>query len=108
MRETSYVRVDDYASFNSERITQHDVCRLACDARQLEQLVHLMRNLPSVFFRQTLRRSLDRLGLIAKEAGRLDVLLQLARRYLEVVFRLLVLPKQISSKNVDALVRALR
>src|SRR5215204_5160340 len=67
-----------------------------------------MRNMTAILFRQNLGCSLNRLGLVAKETGRLDVLLQLAWRHLEVVFRLLVLPKQIGSNDVDTLISTLR
>ena len=60
---------------------EHDVGRLAADAGQLHQLVHgraaLRRRAPP----RASRSSLDVLGFVAKEAGALDQLLQLADRH---------------------------
>src|SRR6185503_1177847 len=89
-------------------IPQHDVRRLPRDTRKLQQLIHRVRHFPAILLGQKLRRALNRLRLVSKKAGGVNVLLELARRDLQIVLRLLVFPKQISRNDVDAVVGRLR
>ena len=58
---------------------QHDVGRLATHTGQLGQQVQILRHVAIIVFHQLLATRFDILGLVAKEAGALDRLLQFCR-----------------------------
>jgi len=92
----------------AEDISQHDVGRLAPDARQADELLHRSRHLTSVLLDQHLAAADDAFGLVSVEAGGADRLLQLGRIGVREIVRGAVLLEQVFRDLIDALVGALR
>ena len=78
VRHAQHVPVDRQAR-DAERVAEHDVRRLAADARQLDERVHVGRHLAAVVLDERLRHADERLRLGAEEAGRMDLRLELRR-----------------------------
>ena len=100
------MRVDDDALRVAE-LGGDDVRRLARDAGQAQQLLDRPRHLPVELLEQHLHRPAQRLRLLAEEAGRVDVALELLLRHGEVVLRPPVLLEQPLGDAVDVHVRRL-
>jgi len=101
LRQPADVRVDDDALGLAE-LGGDDVRGLARDARQPRQLLERPRNLAVELLDQHLHRPAQRLRLLAEEAGRADVVLQLLDRHREIVLGTLVLAEQRLSDAVHA------
>jgi hypothetical protein len=76
--DAQHVAIDGQAR-HAEGVAEHDVGRLAADARQLDERVHRRRHLAVVAFDERARRAGDRSRLAAEEAGRDDQRLDLGR-----------------------------
>ena len=59
-----------------EAFTEHDVGRLTSDAGKLHEFVERAGDIAVVFFDEHFAARFDRLGLVAKETGRANHLLQ--------------------------------
>ena len=78
VREAPDVGVHDDALVYAEGVAQDHVGRLAADAGEGDELAHGARDLPAVFLEEGAGHPLQGAGLVAVEAGRADVFLQLA------------------------------
>ena len=107
LREAPHVRVDDDPLRLAE-LGGDDVARLARDARQPDQLFEAPRHLAVELLEQHPHRPAQRLRLLAVEAGREDVALELLLRHGEVVLGLAVLLEQRLGDAVDVHVGRLR
>ena len=72
LRNALNVRVDDDALGSAECDAEHDVGRLASDARQLDQLGLCARHLTAVLFDEQLGQADDVLRLLAVHADAID------------------------------------
>ena len=108
LRQAGHVRVDGDADVGAERVPEYDVSRLAPHAGEGGQLIHRPRDLAAVIFHQRRGHAAQALGLVAEEAGRLDVLLHRLPRGGGIVCGGLVLAEQVFRDLVHALVGALR
>ena len=107
LRQTCHMRIDHDARRDSKGRAQHDVGRLATDARQLHKLFHIGGHFAAVFLDELDAAGMDVLGLVAKEARALNQLLQPPGRHVGQGGRRRMLGEQVLRHDVDALVRAL-
>ena len=107
MREPRHVRVDNHTGLYMERFGQDDVRRLRATPGTRATRPSCAEPLRDTA-QQPFRGALDRLRLVAKEAGRLNVFLELTRWDLQIVLRLPVLAKQVGGHDVDAFIGTLR
>ena len=70
------VRINCHPHGNTVGCTQHDIGRLASDARQFHKLLHLAGHLAVVTIKQGLAAVFDVLRFIPKETGALDIAFQ--------------------------------
>ena len=106
LREPSYVRVDN----DSLRVAQlgcDDVSGLTRNARKLDEVFESSRNLPVELLEQYAHRAAYPLRLLAKEASRIDVALELLDRNGEVVLRRAIFPEEGRRDAVDVRIRRL-
>ena len=87
---------------------QHHIGGLARHSGQRQQLLHGAGQLAAEPIDHELRGSPDRLRLVAEEAGRANVLLQLLHRDRQVILRSPIPGEERRGHHVDALVGALR
>lgn len=73
--EATDVGVDDDAGRESKRSAQNDVCGLSANARKFDERVEFGRHFPVVMLYESRGHAAQVLGFLAKEAGRLDDLL---------------------------------
>ena len=107
LREPSDVRVHHDAL----RVTElgcHDVGRLARDAGKPQEVLEASRHLAVELLEQDAHRPADRLRLLAVEARREDVLLQLLDGHGEVVLGAPILLEELLGDAVDVHVGGLR
>src|SRR5439155_7489287 len=76
VRDAQHVAIDRQAR-DAERVTEHDVGRLAADARKRRQLFHVGRYFAAVFVDQLLRHRDQRARFLTEEPGRQDLRLEL-------------------------------
>src|SRR5262245_19009322 len=105
-RQPADMRIDGDAG-HAIRVAEDHVRRLAADARQWHQSLHGCRDLAAVFFDNQPAARLDVLGLVAKEAGRLDGFLQLADVSISERLGIRIACEQCRRDHVDAHVSAL-
>src|SRR5215207_3370945 len=98
--EARDVRIDDDAGGDAEGVAEDDVRRLARDAGEPEQLLHPLGHAPAVVREQHAARALNRLRLVAEEAGRADVVLKLGGGRVRVVLAAPVLAEQAGGDEV--------
>ena len=107
LREPAHVRVDD-DSLRVAELGRDDVRGLARNSGQPHELIEPPRNLAVEVLDEHAHRSADRLRLLAKEPGRVDVSLELLDGDGEVVLRLPVLLEERRRHLVDVHVGRLR
>ena len=91
LRQPCDVGVHDDTNVDAERVAQNDVGRLAPDAAQLDQFLHGLRDLPAVFFNDSLAGRPEVARFVPKKAGGLDGLFQFRQRRIRVILRRTVL-----------------
>ncbi len=92
---------------HAERVSEHDVRRLAADARQLDERVHARGHLAAVIAHERLRHADERFRLRAKESGRVNQRLELgASLPSRASWRVGILLEQRRRDDVDALRRS--
>lgn len=107
MGKATDVGVDDEAFILSKPRTEDHVCRLSSNTRQLQQGRHVVGNFTIELLLDERRRAFDVLCLVAKEAGRLNVLFDLS---LICGGKIPGIPESLEERrrdHVDALVSAL-
>ena len=73
------VAIDRQAG-NAQRMAEHDVRRLASDARELDERLHRVRHFAAVVLDERARHAHQRFGFRSEEAGRVNQRLQLFGR----------------------------
>ena len=91
----------------AERDTENDIRCLARDAGELQKVFHGIRDFPPEFVDYHSAGALNAFGLVAKEPGRPDIVLQHLGRDFHVVLGCAVLFEQIPRYNVHPLISAL-
>src|SRR5881396_3478707 len=89
-------------------LCRDDVCRLACDTRKLHEVLEPSGDPAVELLEQDPHRAADRLRLLTKEPGGIDVPLELLLRDCEVVLGGSVLLEEDGRDTVDVRVRRLR
>ena len=106
--ESAYMGIHDDALVHPEGVAEHDVGGLSPDPRKIDELLHGVRYLATVIFRQSLPKADERARFVAEEAGGADKLFEFVGVGLCVVVRLRISFEQRRSDLIDALIGALR
>jgi len=107
VRYAQYVTIDRQTG-NAQRMSEHDVRRLAADARELRELLHVGRHLAAVFGDQLLRHPDQGFRFLTKESGRQNLRLELGGCGLRQRARISIALEKGGRDHVDARVGGLR
>ena len=89
-------------------VPEDDRCRLATDAAEPDEPLHVARDLPRELGEDLLAAPADRLGLLPEEPRLVDVRLELGRRDREVILRTAVFREEPARDLVHPIVLRLR
>jgi len=107
VRQPENVRVHHNAGGNSIGGAQNNVRRFASDAGERQEFLHRFRDRPFELRQEPLSSSLDILGFVSKEAGRMDELLQIRKPGVGEVSRSWIPGEKCGRYQVHANIRAL-
>ena len=98
----------DRQTRDAQGVAEHDIRRLATNARKVDEVLHPRRDHAGVAFRQRLRHAGERPGFGAEEAGRLNLRLEFGGRWSRQGPRIGIPAEERRRDLVNAFVGALR